>query len=76
MAPHDSELLEKLTRIETLLTTFVGATGNNGRFGDLEAKVDEHQTYIDQQKGAGRFIHYTVTIAVSAVSGFLGRYLK
>lgn len=72
---HDNELLEKLTRIETLLTTLVGVNGNNGRFGDLRDQVDEHQSYIDQQKGAGRIVNYGITAGVAAVTAWATKYL-
>ena len=46
------------------------------KLGDVKGKVEKHDEWINQQKGAGKVIHYGLTIVVSAVSGFAARYLK
>jgi hypothetical protein len=42
---------------------------------ELSEKVEEHEAYINEQKGGGRVLHYLWTILIAAVSGFATRWL-
>jgi hypothetical protein len=77
MTPEQSnQMLSDIASIKTLLTQLVGVNGNNGRFGDLEAKVDAHQTYIDQQEGAGKVVHWGITAVVAAGTAWVAKYFE
>jgi hypothetical protein len=76
MTPEQSQqMLSDVASIKTLLTQLVGVNGNNGRFGELEDKVEAHQSYIDQQKGAGRMMHWGITAVFSAGTAWIVKYL-
>ena len=73
---NDESVMIKLEHIETLLTQFIGETGNNGRFGKLEDIVMEHEAYINSQKGATGFGRYVWDLVLIMIAGFVGYFSK
>jgi hypothetical protein len=41
---------------------------------ELSEKVEEHEAYINEQKGGGRVLHYLWTIVIAGLSGFATRW--
>ena len=80
------DVSKKLDALHTALLGIPG-TEEKGFIGDMKAylaKQDSRLTvvekeidrHISEEKGMGRVIHYGLTVAISAVSGFAARYLK
>lgn len=42
------------------------------KLSPLTKTVDEHEEYIQQQKGGGRLIHYLWTAALALLGGWFG----
>jgi hypothetical protein len=77
MTPEQSQqMIEDIASIKTLLTQLLGANGDNGRFGKLEARVTAHQSYIDQQEGSSKVVHWGITAAVAAGTAWIAKYFE
>ena len=49
-------VVQKLTRLETMMTELVGGNGRPGRIGQLEHKVRLHDRLMWMAMGAGAFL--------------------
>lgn len=66
----DTEIIERLSRIETMLESLVG-NGQPGRIGKLEEHVEALTAAHNQATG----VRYAISAAFGAISGFLGYYV-
>ena len=66
----EPEIIERLTRIETMLESLVG-DGQPGRIGKLESQVEALTASHNRSIG----IAITISSAIGAISSFFGYYV-
>lgn len=76
VSTHEASLMVKIEHIDTVLTIMFGEDGTGGKFKEVVETVAEHETYINQQKGARGVLRWAGTILTAFVAAFIGATTK